>query len=204
MKSHAKLPQARMDGLSITRVGTETLVYDPERYMIHRLGEEATAIWRLMDGSRDVFALAEDASAELERFVSPQSAETALQEVGHLGLLQNESQGKAKLSRRILIGGAVGAATTSSFIPASARSTGREAEPDLIPANSEVEVSEDASLETDADLLPNEDTPSDLPGDADLDDSWTAPPQPEPEFQEPADSFINVDSSVEVEVTIDD
>lgn len=122
MEVTATKPTARREGLSITVAGTETLVYDPEQFMIHRLGNVTATIWNLADGSRDVATLVSDARSELSRSISTRDVENALLELSNLNLIDGVPSAKRKLSRRLLVGGAFGAAAASTYIPVSAAS----------------------------------------------------------------------------------
>lgn len=58
-------PVARHEGMSATVSGNETLVYDREKFVIHRLSAEHAEVWKLADGTRTLDQLAHDASKEL-------------------------------------------------------------------------------------------------------------------------------------------
>lgn len=58
MKSLGTLPHARLDGLVITEVDNETLVYDMERDKAHCLNQTAALIWRRCDGKTTVREMA--------------------------------------------------------------------------------------------------------------------------------------------------
>lgn len=122
MEITATKPKARRQRLSVTVAGTETLVYDPDQFLIHRLNAETATIWQLADGTRDVVALANGAAAELGRAIDTGTVKVTLQELANLGLILNAPPEKRKISRRLLVGGALGAAAASSYIPLSAGS----------------------------------------------------------------------------------
>jgi hypothetical protein len=53
-------PKARTDNLLIQELDGELVVYDPEHKRAHCLNPSATKVWRLLDGSRSVSAIASD------------------------------------------------------------------------------------------------------------------------------------------------
>lgn len=50
-------PAARREGLVVTQLGDETLIYDLERHRAHRLDAAAAALWRACDGRTPVHEL---------------------------------------------------------------------------------------------------------------------------------------------------
>ena len=116
-KNHGSwVPIARTEGMSITVAGSETLVYDPASFMIHRLTPDVYAVWLLADGTRDIAAIATEIGLPIR------SAESALGELQSMGLVSIESIGRSKFSRRLFIGGTTGLAAASTLIPATAGS----------------------------------------------------------------------------------
>lgn len=109
-------PLARTEGLSVTVSGNETLVYDRERYVIHRLGADTARVWRMADGTRDLAALAADADLPMS------VVESALAMLAANDLVQTKSLGKSIVTRRRLFGVGTGAIAASAFVPAYATS----------------------------------------------------------------------------------
>ena len=109
-------PLARTEGMSVTVSGNETLVYDRERYVIHRLAVDTAMVWRMADGTRDLAALA----AEGDLPVSV--VESALAVLAANDLVQTKSLGKSIVTRRRLFGVGAGTVAASAFVPAYATS----------------------------------------------------------------------------------
>ena len=57
-------PVARRENMSVTISGNETLVYDREKYVIHRLSAVQAGVWNLADGSRTLANLTHDLCEE--------------------------------------------------------------------------------------------------------------------------------------------
>lgn len=109
-------PIARTEGLSVTTSGDETLVYDRDHYVIHRLSAELASVWRLADGTRDSRTLATAAGlsvSNVERFIRSLVA---------MNLVQGDGVQKNRLSRRLFVGGAAATAAAGTFVPAAAHS----------------------------------------------------------------------------------
>lgn len=113
-------PLARIEGVSVTVSGNETLVYDRERYLIHRLNRDVATVWNLADGTRDITALSADASAAVGTKVSMGDVDAALEVLTSLNLMKGVYKPKTGLSRRLFVGGAAGAAAAATFVPAFA------------------------------------------------------------------------------------
>ncbi|MCA9832633.1 MAG: hypothetical protein KC435_01675 [Thermomicrobiales bacterium] len=105
-------PLARTEGFSVTVSGDETLVYDREQFVIHRLSPEMAAGWQIADGSRDLAAISVETGVR--------NVEETVQNLVTLGLVQGEPIHKSLLSRRRIMAGAAGAAAAGTFISASA------------------------------------------------------------------------------------
>ena len=109
-------PHVRTEGMSITVAGSETLVYDPESFMIHRLGPDVATVWHRADGTRDIATIA------TEQGLSVRAVESALTELAAMNLVDGETADQSKISRRLFVGGAAGVAAASTLIPVSAAS----------------------------------------------------------------------------------
>ena len=115
-RSTSWMPLAQTEGLSITVAGSETLVYDPESFMIHRLGPDVATVWQQADGTRDIATIA------TEQGLSVRAVESALTELAAMNLVDGETVDQSKISRRLFVGGAAGVAAASTLIPVSAAS----------------------------------------------------------------------------------
>lgn len=107
-------PTAKTEGLSITVSGDETLVYDRDSFVIHRLNAETAAIWHLADGNRTMAMLASETGVS--------DVDAPVRRLVELGLIDPQSVGGSRLSRRRIVAGAAGAAAAATFVPASAAS----------------------------------------------------------------------------------
>lgn len=106
-------PLARIEGLSITDSGDETLVYDREQFVIHRLNADVATVWKLVDGQKDISLLATESG------IAMRTVEDAVQSLAAMGLVQGDVVRKSRLSRRLFVGGAAGAAAAhSTFVSA--------------------------------------------------------------------------------------
>lgn len=66
MQSALDVPAARRDGLVMTELKGEVVVYDEDRHHIHQLNVTAAAVWRLCDGQRTVADVARAAALDEE------------------------------------------------------------------------------------------------------------------------------------------
>lgn len=110
----ASKPSARTEGLSITRSGRETLVYDRKNFTIRRLSPELAAVWHLADGTRDTDALKSESGYR--------NVDEALQVLTEMGLMTGVPIRKSLLSRRRVIAGASGAVAAGVLIAPAAAS----------------------------------------------------------------------------------
>lgn len=105
-------PVARTEGLSVTTSGDETLVYDKENFVIHRLDAESSSVWRLADGTRDLTTIAiESGVGRIEETISSLIAS---------GLVRGDPIRRSLLTRRRVLAGAAGAAAAGTFIAVTA------------------------------------------------------------------------------------
>lgn len=101
-------PLARSEGLSVTTSGDETLVYDRKKYVIHRLGPEIAAVWRLADGTRDLAVLSEASGCK--------NIKETLRGLVSIGLIEGEQPCEPSLTRRRVLAGVAGASAAATYI----------------------------------------------------------------------------------------
>lgn len=115
-RATASTPVARTEGLSVTISGDETLVYDKENFVIHRLNADTASVWQMANGTRGIIALAAAVNLPVK------TVQESLQHLVEARLITPESVGKSAVTRRRLIGGAAGAAAAVTFISRAAAS----------------------------------------------------------------------------------
>lgn len=122
-------PLARIEGLSITESGDETLVYDRDQFVIHRLDADIATVWKLADGQKDISSLA------AETGLAMRTVEDAVQSLAAMGLVQGDVVQKSRLSRRLFVGGAAGAAAAGTLIAPVAASACVNGDRNTSPCN---------------------------------------------------------------------
>ena len=123
-------PVARRENMSVTISGNETLVYDREKYVIHRLSAVQAGVWNLADGSRTLANLTHDLCEESGGGEFYQkSVARALSDLEAMGLLETQTDHTSRWSRRWIVGGAVGAAASGTFISAYAGVSHKHGDP---------------------------------------------------------------------------
>jgi coenzyme PQQ synthesis protein D (PqqD) len=112
MKNDA--PRGVREQMSVQRVGTEVLVYDEQRHRAFCLNASSATVWELADGERTVAEIAAVASVELQRAVSEEVVQYALEELRRDGLIEastmvEEAQtvSRRELLQRLGVGGAM-------------------------------------------------------------------------------------------------
>jgi hypothetical protein len=78
------VPAARFEGLVMSEVGGETLVYDEASHHIHHLNEASATVWRQCDGTSSVAAIA------LSAGMSDVMVRVAVAKLAGAGLLRDE------------------------------------------------------------------------------------------------------------------
>lgn len=82
------VPYARQDGLVVTDLPDETLVYDLQRHKAHCLNRTAALVWRACDGQTSIANLAARIQLELGEPVTEDVVWLALDRLGQAHLLQ--------------------------------------------------------------------------------------------------------------------
>lgn len=83
----SSIPAARAEGLVVTEVGDEVLVYDQLRNHIHHLNRTSAVVWQLCDGQRAIRDLVRQARPELGAAVDENVIRLALEQLDKAGLL---------------------------------------------------------------------------------------------------------------------
>jgi hypothetical protein len=128
------VPAARLTGLVMSEVGTETLVYDTDRHHIHRLNATAAAVWRVLDGRRTMREVVRVVETDLGTTVGHNGVQAALIQLDEAKLLDTplpaelslSGQSRRKFMKRAAMAGAgagAGAAIVSMTAPAAAQAT---------------------------------------------------------------------------------
>lgn len=102
MRETAPRPTRRTGGLVVKTMGPELLVYDLEQHRAHSLNPVATAVWRAVDGTREVPAVATAVAADVGERVSEDVVRYAIQLLGRARLLTAPVEA-TELTRRDLI-----------------------------------------------------------------------------------------------------
>lgn len=106
MKSAAVLPCARTDGLVISELGDETLVYDLERDEAHCLNQTAALVWKHCDGQTTVAQIAGLLQKELDTSGDPDIVWLAIKQLQRFHLIENAAEpaiAALSVSRRKLL-----------------------------------------------------------------------------------------------------
>ena len=88
-KTNQFIPHARSQGLVITDLDDEILVYDKERDKAHCLNQTAALVWKYSNGKRTVAEIAAAMQNKLHSPVDEQIVWFALKQLGQDRLLQN-------------------------------------------------------------------------------------------------------------------
>lgn len=113
-RATASTPVARTEGLSVTISRDETLVYDKDNFVIHRLNADTASVWQMANGTRDIIALAAAVNLPVK------TVQQSLQHLVEARLVMPESVGKSAVTRRRLIGSAAGLAAAGTYMSALA------------------------------------------------------------------------------------
>lgn len=130
-------PAARHDGLVMTEVNGEIMLYDTESHSIHHLDRISQTVWSLCDGSRTVAAIRLAAEEQMRAELSPDVLMLALRQlaVANLlagpspSLLSGESSTRRGLLRR-LGASAMLPVVTSISAPTAAQASSTLCEPE--------------------------------------------------------------------------
>lgn len=126
------VPAARLTGLVMSEVGTETLVYDTDRHHIHRLNATAAAVWRMLDGRRTMSEVVRAVETDLGITIGHDGVQAVLIQLAEAKLLDTplpaelslSGQSRRKFMKRAAVAGAgAGAAIVSMTAPAAAQAT---------------------------------------------------------------------------------
>jgi hypothetical protein len=80
-------PMARIEGLTVKSMGSETVVFDPEKGNVHHLNNVANVVWRACDGNTDVEGLSRIVARVTNTTDSLPAVELALEQLSARGLL---------------------------------------------------------------------------------------------------------------------
>jgi hypothetical protein len=104
MDDHAVLlPRARQQGLIVSELGAELLVYDLERHRAHRLNATAAAVWRACRNTQTDEAAASHVSSGLPLRARCDVVWLAVGRLSRAGLLAEPAVRAPRLSRRRLL-----------------------------------------------------------------------------------------------------
>jgi hypothetical protein len=84
-------PLARTEGLSLTHLGEELMLYDEQSHKAHSLNATASWVWQHCDGQTSIAELAERLHRERGLPRSEELIRLALDQLARRGLLQNQS-----------------------------------------------------------------------------------------------------------------
>lgn len=84
-------PLARTEGLSLTHLGEELMLYDEQSHKAHSLNATASWVWQHCDGQTSIAELAEGLHRERGLPRSEEIVRLALDQLARRGLLQNQS-----------------------------------------------------------------------------------------------------------------
>jgi hypothetical protein len=111
-----KHPIARSENLTVERLPNETVVYNLRTHQAHCLNAVAAAVWSYCDGKNSPEDMARRLEADLNARADTDVVETALQQLGNVGLLAD-----APLTRRSLTASALLVPViTSMLVPSAA------------------------------------------------------------------------------------
>jgi hypothetical protein len=125
-----RMPAARLTGLVMSEVGTETVVYDTEHHHIHHLNPTSAAVWQLLDGRRTMRELVRDARVRLGADVAEEVVEAAVLQLHDANLLDGALPARLRLTgqsrrrflkRAVVAGAGAGAAIVSVTAPTAAQ-----------------------------------------------------------------------------------
>lgn len=89
MNSAAGLPRARTEGLVISELDDETLVYDLERHEAHCLNQTAALVWRRCDGKTTVAKMTDVIQKQLDTSVDVDIVWLAIKQLQRFHLIEN-------------------------------------------------------------------------------------------------------------------
>lgn len=92
MNSAAGLPRARTEGLVISELNDETLVYDLERHEAHCLNQTAVLVWRQCDGRTTVAKMTDVIQEKLDTSVDVDIVWLAIKQLQRFHLIANEGE----------------------------------------------------------------------------------------------------------------
>ncbi len=118
--SNQFMPTARVQGLIVTELADETLVYDEERDRAHCLNESAARVWKACNGARSAADIATHLQAEQNAPFTSEVVWLALQELDRSHLLQDHvvlPPELAGLSRRAFLKKAGAVALAAIILP---------------------------------------------------------------------------------------
>ena len=119
LHSNQFIPHARSQGLVITDVDDEVLVYDKERDQAHCLNQTAALVWKYSNGKRTVAEIAQRMENKLHSPVDEQIVWYALQQLEKDHLLKEEISHPSEMrevTRREFVK-QMGAATVAVTVP---------------------------------------------------------------------------------------
>jgi hypothetical protein len=106
MKREQLAPEARKEGLVISKLSEEVLVYDLDRHKAHCLNKTAALVWERCDGKTTVGQLVQQLEYALKTPVDEEIVWLAINQLGKSRLLREKiapETDRVRLSRRELI-----------------------------------------------------------------------------------------------------
>jgi len=106
MKREQLAPEARKEGLVISKLSEEVLVYDLDRHKAHCLNKTAALVWERCDGKTTVGQLVQQLEYALKTPVDEEIVWLAINQLGKSRLLREKiapETDRVRLSRRDLI-----------------------------------------------------------------------------------------------------
>lgn len=99
----AVLPRARTEGLVISELDAETLVYDLERHEAHCLNQIAALVWKRCDGKTSVAKMTGVLQKKLDTSVDVDIVWLAINQLQRFHLIDNQVVANRSVSRRRLL-----------------------------------------------------------------------------------------------------
>lgn len=137
-------PTAREEGLVLTTVDDELLIYDLDRHHLHRLNAITQAFWKSCDGSRTLDAIADETGRILGQQLTEGVVLLALRQLAEASLLDGRSldllprESRREMVRKVAIAGAVALPSLMSIsAPTAAQTRSCDPEGYACMANSE-------------------------------------------------------------------
>jgi hypothetical protein len=106
MNNAAGLPRARTEGLVISELDDETLVYDLERHEAHCLNQTAALVWRRCDGKTTVAKMTDVIQEQLDTSIDVDIVWLAIKQLQRFHLIANGDEllvATPSVSRRKLL-----------------------------------------------------------------------------------------------------